>query len=167
MRALVETLRPNRTATSTAQCIYSSASGAGFRETGIFLDSAGGFWEFSAQEFERRPPETIGDEKSPPLAAFLLLTILREPSQKMAPVQCRKSRLAVNGSAAIYIIYSYFTRILASFRAKVRRCIPRRRAASEMLKSECTKTSWMCSHSRFLIDVGRLESSTEASPSAR
>jgi hypothetical protein len=62
---------------------------------------------------------------------------------------------------------SYFTRIFASFRAKVRRCIPRRRAVSEMLKSECTKTSWMCSHSRFLIDVGRLESSTEASPSAR
>jgi hypothetical protein len=43
-------LRRRRTATSITQCIYSSVSRASLQKTGIFLDSAGDFWEFSAQK---------------------------------------------------------------------------------------------------------------------
>jgi hypothetical protein len=49
---------------------YSSVSRASLQETGVFLDSAGDFWEFSAKKFEHRSPETNGDEKSPHVAGF-------------------------------------------------------------------------------------------------
>ena len=48
--ALGDTLRRKRTATSITQCIYSSVSRASLQKTGVFLDSAGDFWEFSAQK---------------------------------------------------------------------------------------------------------------------
>lgn len=36
-----------------------------FQKTGVFLNSAGDFREFSVQKFERRSLETVGEEKSP------------------------------------------------------------------------------------------------------
>ena len=42
----------NRTATSTMQCIYSSVSKASLQKTGILLNSAGDFREFSPKKFE-------------------------------------------------------------------------------------------------------------------
>jgi hypothetical protein len=42
--------RPNYTATTTAQCIYSSVSRASLWKTGVFLSSAGDFWECLAQK---------------------------------------------------------------------------------------------------------------------
>jgi hypothetical protein len=50
MRAPVETLRRKRTATSITQCIYSSVSKASLQKTGVLLNSAGDFREFSAQK---------------------------------------------------------------------------------------------------------------------
>jgi hypothetical protein len=52
MRAPVETLRRKRTATSTMQCIYSSVSKASLQKTGVLLNSAGDFREFSPKKFE-------------------------------------------------------------------------------------------------------------------
>ena len=63
----VETLRRKRTATSTMQCIYSSVSKASDQKTGVLLNLAGDFREFSTKKFERRSPETIADEKRPRL----------------------------------------------------------------------------------------------------
>src|ERR1700694_1904844 len=42
--------RPKCTAAPSTQWIYSSASEASLQKTGVFLDSAGDFWEFSAQK---------------------------------------------------------------------------------------------------------------------
>lgn len=58
----------------------------------------------------------------------------------------------------------YFTRCFSNFLASVRRCMPRRRAVSEILKPVAARVSWMCSHSRVLIEVVRSVSSTSASP---
>ena len=41
-----------RTATSTMQCIYSSVSKASLQKTGVLLNSAGDFREFSPKKFE-------------------------------------------------------------------------------------------------------------------
>ena len=43
-------LRQKPTATSTTQWFYSSVSKASLHKTGVFLDSAGDFWECSAQK---------------------------------------------------------------------------------------------------------------------
>ena len=40
------------TATSTTQCIYSSVSKASLQKTGVLLNSAGDFREFSPKKFE-------------------------------------------------------------------------------------------------------------------
>ena len=42
--------RPKGTATPSTQCIYSSVSEASLQKTGVFLNSAGDFWEFPAQK---------------------------------------------------------------------------------------------------------------------
>ena len=62
--------RPENTTTSGTQWNNSSVSKASLQKTGVFLDSAGDFWEFSAQKFEHRSPETISDEKSRRLAGL-------------------------------------------------------------------------------------------------
>jgi hypothetical protein len=51
MRAGLDIER-KRTATSTMQCIYSSVSKASLQKTGILLNSAGDFREFSPKKFE-------------------------------------------------------------------------------------------------------------------
>src|SRR5665213_1315048 len=48
--APVEALRRKHTATSTTQWIYSRVSRASLRKTGVFLDSAGDFWDSSAEK---------------------------------------------------------------------------------------------------------------------
>src|ERR1700736_4619767 len=50
--APVEALRQKRTATSTMQCIYSGVSKASLQKTGVLLNSAGDFREFSPKKFE-------------------------------------------------------------------------------------------------------------------
>jgi CheY-like chemotaxis protein len=57
--------------------------------------------------------------------------------------------------------------LLSSLRASVRRCMPSRRAASEILKSVSASTAWMCSHSSVLIDVERLVSSSRLPATCR
>src|SRR5882757_9767461 len=42
--------RPKCTAAPSTQWIYSSVSEASLQKTGVFLDSAGDFWEFSTQK---------------------------------------------------------------------------------------------------------------------
>ena len=63
--------------------------------------------------------------------------------------------------------HPHHTRCLPSLRVSVRRCMPSRRAASEMLKSVSASTSWMRSHSSVLMELERLVSSTSVLPSAR
>jgi hypothetical protein len=43
-------VQPEATAASITQCIYSSVSRTSFQKSGVFLDSAGDFWGFSAQK---------------------------------------------------------------------------------------------------------------------
>ena len=42
--------RPKCTAAPTTQWVYSRVSRASLQKTGVFLDSAGDFWEFSTQK---------------------------------------------------------------------------------------------------------------------
>ncbi len=56
------------------------------------------------------------------------------------------------------------TRFFSSLRASVRRCMPRRRAVSEMLKSVSSSVSWMRSHSSVFSDVGRAVTAMVGSP---
>jgi hypothetical protein len=49
------------TATSTMQCIYSSVSKASLQKTGVLLNSAGDFREFSPKKFENGAPETFNN----------------------------------------------------------------------------------------------------------
>ncbi len=63
-----------RTATSTMQCVYSRVSKASLQKTGVFLNSAGDFWEFSPKKFENGATGDISTiRKARHWRAFLLL----------------------------------------------------------------------------------------------
>ena len=62
---------------------------------------------------------------------------------------------------------AHFTCCFPNFRASVRRCMPSRRAVSEMLKPVSASVSWMRSHSKVLLEVERFVSPTAALPAAR
>src|SRR5260363_4117 len=77
---------------------------------------------------------------------------------RRAPVYNGERERPVGAEAADYDQArraAYFTGRFSSLRAKVRRCMPSRRAASEMLKSVSIRVWWMRSHSRVLIEVER------------
>ena len=59
------------------------------------------------------------------------------------------------------------TGLFCSLRARVRRCMPRRRAVSEILKPVSAKVSLIRSHSSVLIEVVRVLIGVAALPSSR
>jgi hypothetical protein len=59
-----------RTATSTMQCIYSGVSKVSLKRTGILLNSAGDFGEFSPKKFENGATGDFQQLESPPLAGL-------------------------------------------------------------------------------------------------
>lgn len=55
----------------------------------------------------------------------------------------------------------------ASLRCRVRRCIPSRRAVSEIFPWHSISIFWICSHSRRATDRGRVSTAVSVSPLSR
>ena len=83
-----------------------------------------------------------GDAVRPANPAALILTRQRSPKQK--PVVFQKTGYAPQFRGACF----------ERMRCRVRRCIFRRRAVSETLRSQSSKMRWMCSQRTRSADIG-------------